>query len=65
MPDFHVTVSFGNTWEEARTNLSYALLDMVETNLSLSVPVPKQMISINKLEAEIIEPIYILLQAIK
>ncbi|MFT3880431.1 MAG: type II toxin-antitoxin system HicB family antitoxin [Gemmatales bacterium] len=61
--DFPGTVSFGNTLEEARTSLSAALLDMAETNLSLSEPLPKPLLSIKKPDADIIEPIYLLLHA--
>jgi predicted RNase H-like HicB family nuclease len=55
--DFPGAVCFGNTLEEARTNLSAALLDMAETNLSLSEPLPKPVSTIKKPRADIIEPI--------
>ncbi len=61
--DFPGTVSFGNTLEEARTSLSAALLDMAETNLSLSEPLPKAVPSVTRPDADIIEPIYLLLHA--
>lgn len=61
--DFPGTVSFGQTLEEARVNLSAALLDMAETNLSLSEPLPKPASSISKPDADITEPIYLILQA--
>lgn len=61
--DFPGTVSFGNTLEEARVSLSSALLDMAETNLSLSEPLPKPVLSINKPNADIVEPIYLILHA--
>ncbi len=61
--DFPGTVSFGNTLEEARTSLSAALLDMAETNLTLSEPLPKPVASITQPDADIIEPIYLLLLA--
>lgn len=61
--DFPGTVSFGNSLEEARTNLSSALLDMAETNLSLSEPLPKPSSSANKPDADIVEPIYLILHA--
>lgn len=61
--DFPGTVSFGNTLEEARANLSSALLDMAETNLSLSEALPKPVPLINSPDADIIEPIYLILHA--
>ena len=38
--DFHGTVSFGQTLDEARANLAGALRDMAETNLLRGEPLP-------------------------
>lgn len=39
--DFPVTVSCGQTLDEARQNLASALLEMAETNLELGESLPK------------------------
>ena len=60
--DFPGTVSCGKTLDETRKHLSDALLDMAETNLMLGDPLPKPQTSV-KDGADIIEPIYLVLQA--
>jgi len=55
--DFPGTVSFGKTLEEARANLSSALLDMAEASLLLSEPLPTPISAINTPDADLVEPI--------
>ncbi len=61
--DFPGTVSSGTTVEEARRNLAAALEDMAETNVqrgeSLPVPDPSR----SDLDADLEEPIYLVLHA--
>ena len=61
--DFPGTVSFGRTLDEARKNLAGALQDMAETNLLRGEPLPTPNAAASDLEAEIDEPIYLVLQA--
>jgi predicted RNase H-like HicB family nuclease len=60
--DFPGTVSFGQTLDEARKNLAGALLDMGETNLLRGEPLPLPNPSRSDPEADLEEPIYLLLQ---
>ncbi len=61
--DFPGTVSFGHTLDEARKNLAGALLDMAETNLLAGEPLPLPDPARTDPDAELEEPIYLLLQA--
>jgi predicted RNase H-like HicB family nuclease len=60
--DFPGTVSFGATLDEARENLAGALQDMAETNLLRGEPLPLPDASRTDPQAELEEPIYLLLQ---
>jgi predicted RNase H-like HicB family nuclease len=60
--DFPGTVSFGTTLDEARRNLAGALLDMAETNLLRGEPLPLPDASRSDPDADLEEPIYLLLQ---
>lgn len=60
--DFPGTVSFGRTLEEARANLAGALRDMAETNLLRGEPLPVPDAARTDPEAELEEPIYLVLQ---
>jgi len=60
--DFPGTVACGNTLDEARRNLADALLDMAETNLIRGEPLPLPDSSKTQEEADIEEPIYLLLR---
>ena len=60
--DFPGTVSFGYTLDEARANLAGALRDMAETNLLRGEPVPLPDPSRTDAQAELEEPIYLVLQ---
>jgi predicted RNase H-like HicB family nuclease len=60
--DFPGTISFGLSLEEARKNLSSALLDMAETNLVMGEALPLPDATLTDPEADIEEPIYLLLQ---
>ena len=60
--DFPGTVSFGHTLDEARRNLAGALLDMAETNLLRGEPLPLPDPSRSDPDADVEEPIYLLLQ---
>lgn len=61
--DFPGTVTFGTTLDEARLNLASALLDMAETNLELGEALPKPQPTLSKVDADVEEPIYLVLQA--
>ena len=61
--DFPGTVSYGLTLDEARHNLAAALLDMAETNLELGEALPKPQPTANDPDADVEEPIYLVLQA--
>ena len=61
--DFPGTISFGSDLEEARQNLSDALVDMAETNLSLGEPLPVPNLRATNAEADIEEPIHLILTA--
>jgi predicted RNase H-like HicB family nuclease len=60
--DFPGTVSFGHTLDEARKNLAGALHDMAETNLIRGEPLPLPDASRSDPDADIEEPIYLLIQ---
>jgi predicted RNase H-like HicB family nuclease len=61
--DFPGTVSFGHTLDEARANLAGALREMAETNLLRGEPLPLPDASRTDTQADLEEPIYLLLQA--
>jgi predicted RNase H-like HicB family nuclease len=60
--DFPGTVSFGHTLDEARSNLAGALYDMAETNVLRGEPLPLPDPSRSDPEADLEEPIYLLIQ---
>ena len=60
--DFPGTVSFGYTLDEARANLAGALRDMAETNLLRGEPLPLPDPGRTDAQAELEEPIYLVLQ---
>jgi predicted RNase H-like HicB family nuclease len=59
--DFPGVISCGANLEEARRMLASALVDMAETNLLLGEPLPKPDPSCSDPEADIEEPIFLLL----
>ena len=61
--DFPGTISFGDNLGEARRNLSDALVDMAETNISLGEALPVPNSQLTNTEADIEEPIHLLLSA--
>ena len=61
--DFPGTISFGDNLGEARRNLSDALVDMAETNISLGEALPVPNSQLTNTEADIEEPIHLLLTA--
>ena len=61
--DFPGTITCGATLEEARRLLASALADMAETNLLRGEPLPQPDPSLTDPEADIEEPIHLLLTA--
>ena len=61
--DFPGTISFGNNLALARRLLASALVDMAETNLMQGESLPKPKPLSTDLEADLEEPIYLLLTA--
>jgi hypothetical protein len=61
--DFPGTVTFGDNLEGARRALASALVDMAETNLLLGEPLPIPDPSRTDPDADIEEPIHLLLTA--
>jgi predicted RNase H-like HicB family nuclease len=61
--DFPGAISFGADLEEARRMLAGALVDMAETNLLLGEPLPKPDPTATDPEADLEEPIHLLLTA--
>ncbi len=61
--DFPGTITCGATLEEARRLLASALADMAETNLLRGEPLPQPDSSLTDPEADIEEPIHLLLTA--
>lgn len=61
--DFPGTISFGTNLQEARRLLASALVDMSETNLMQGEPLPKPDPSCTDFEADLEEPIHLLLTA--
>jgi predicted RNase H-like HicB family nuclease len=61
--DFPGAISFGKDLNEARRMLAGALVDMAETNLLLGEPLPRPDPSCTNPDADIEEPIYLILTA--
>jgi predicted RNase H-like HicB family nuclease len=61
--DFPGVISWGPDLEQARRLLASALVDMAETNLAFGEPLPKPEPTSTDEEADLEEPIYLLLQA--
>lgn len=61
--DFPGTITFADTLEEARRLLASALVDMAETNLLHGEPLPTPNPQAHDAEADIEEPIFLLLTA--
>lgn len=61
--DFPGTVSFGHSLDESRENLAGALRDMAETNILRGEPLPVPDPGRSDPQAELQEPIYLVLQA--
>jgi predicted RNase H-like HicB family nuclease len=61
--DFPGVISSGATLEEARRMLASALVDMAETNLVRGEPLPKPDPAISDADADLEEPIHLLLKA--
>jgi len=61
--DFPGVVSVGTDIDDARRSLAAALVDMAETNLLASEPLPQRDASVMDDEADLIEPIHLVLAA--
>jgi predicted RNase H-like HicB family nuclease len=61
--DFPGTITFGENLEDARRSLASALVDMAETNLLRGEPLPQPDPSRSDPEADLEEPIHLLLIA--
>jgi len=61
--DFPGVISCARSLEDARLMLRSALVDMAETNLMLGEPLPRPDPSLTDPEADIEEPIHLLLSA--
>ncbi len=61
--DFPGAISFGKDLDEARRMLTSALVDMAETNLTFGEPLPQPNPAVTDPEADIEEPIHLLLSA--
>jgi predicted RNase H-like HicB family nuclease len=61
--DFPGVITFGANQEEARTSLASALVDMAETNLLLGEPLPRPDPGRSDPDADLEEPIHLLLTA--
>jgi predicted RNase H-like HicB family nuclease len=61
--DFPGAITCADTMEEARRLLASALVDMAETNLLHGEPLPTPNPQAHDIEADIEEPIYLLLSA--
>ena len=61
--DFPGTIAYGNSLDEARHNLASALQDMAETNLLKGEPLPISDPTASDHDADLEEPIHLLLQA--
>lgn len=61
--DFPGTITCGADLDDARRLLAVALVDMAETNLALGEPLPTPDPSLTDPQADIEEPIHLLLSA--
>ncbi len=61
--DFPGVITCGKDLEETRHLLSSALVDMAETNLGLGEPLPTPNPTLRDLEADLEEPIHLVLTA--
>ncbi len=61
--DFPGVITWGENLEEARRLLASALTDMAETNLMLGEPLPKPNPNLTDPDADLEEPIHLLLTA--
>jgi len=61
--DFLGVITWGADLEEARRLLASALIDMAETNLLKGEPLPQPDPTCTDLDADLEEPIHLLLQA--
>jgi predicted RNase H-like HicB family nuclease len=61
--DFPGVIAYGHTVEEARRDLAAALRDMAETNLLKGEPLPIPDPRATRDDAELEEPIHLVLQA--
>ena len=61
--DFPGVITFGSDLDDARQMLASALVDMAETNLLLGEALPKPDPSCADQDADLEEPIYLLLSA--
>lgn len=61
--DFPGVITFGRTLDKTRRLLVGALVDMAETNLSLGEALPSPEPEITDAEADLLEPIYLILSA--
>jgi predicted RNase H-like HicB family nuclease len=61
--DFPGAITWGENFDKARQLLAVALVDMAETNLLHGGPLPQPDPTITDPEADLEEPIYLLLQA--
>ncbi|MGC2239053.1 MAG: type II toxin-antitoxin system HicB family antitoxin [Pyrinomonadaceae bacterium] len=61
--DFAGVITCGKDLDETRRLLASALVDMAETNLSLGEPLPMPDSSISDSEADLEEPIHLVLSA--
>ena len=61
--DFPGVITSATNLEEARRLLASALTDMAETNLLLGEPLPQPDTTVTDLDADLEEPIYLILNA--
>jgi predicted RNase H-like HicB family nuclease len=61
--DFPGAISFGRDLDDARRMLASALVDMAETNLLLGEPLPRPDPGCTNADADLEEPIHLLLSA--
>ena len=61
--DFPGTISFAEDLEKVRRSLASALVDMAETNLINGEPLPLPNPELSDLEADLEEPIHLILTA--
>ena len=61
--DFPGTITCGKDLEDARRLLAGALVDMAETNLSIGEALPRPDASLNDVDADLEEPIHLILTA--